>query len=102
MFCNLYQGQVARQAFVPKSSSLRNKVQSVSQSVSLHVIPFSHYFFVQSRSLRGRKPFNCDLRVLYLFVALLNLLKRQRMPKIRTLFYIVDVKKRFFFNLLCV
>ena len=34
MFCNLYQGQVARQAFVPKSSSLRNNVQSVSQSSS--------------------------------------------------------------------
>ena len=31
---SLSHGQVVRQAFVPKSSSLCNKVQSVSQSVS--------------------------------------------------------------------
>ena len=58
----------------------------------------------QTRSLRGRKLFNCDLcnigfqlsvytrSCLCLFVAC----QRQRMPKIRTLFCLVDIKKRSF------
>ena len=40
--------------------------------------------------------------VFYICVPRLSLCRRQRMPKNRTLFRLVDIKKAFIFNLLCV